>query len=156
MADVLKSLYRQYLGVSEATFQVLIIFNVVVYFSTKTCYHDLAMRLGLLLLHWFVVAVVFLVVSYVFPGITVANVCAALLAALVLGLVNTFIRPIVKLLAFPITFLTLGLFTFVINAFMVLLTSWIVPGFGVAGFWWALLIGAILSGISWLFHYLHT
>ena len=114
------------------------------------------MRLGLLLLHWFVVAVVFLVVSYVFPGITVANVCAALLAALVLGLVNTFIRPIVKLLAFPITFLTLGLFTFVINAFMVLLTSWIVPGFGVAGFWWALLIGAILSGISWLFHYLRT
>ena len=124
------------------------------YFSTKTCYHDLAMRLRLL--HWFVVAAVFLGVSYVFPGITIANVWAALVAALVLGLVNTVIRPIVKFLVFPITFLTLGLFTFVINAFMVLLTSWIVPGFGVAGFWWALLLGAILSGISWLFHHLHA
>jgi len=107
-------------------------------------------------LHWFLVTAVFLGVSYVFPGITIANVWAALIAALVLGLVNTIIRPIVKFLVFPITFLTLGLFTFVINAFMVLLTSWIVPGFGVAGFWWALLLGVILSGISWLFHRLLT
>lgn len=112
-----------------------------------------------ILIHWIVTSAILFGVPYVFPGITVANVWVAITAAFVLGVVNTIIRPIIKFLAFPITFLTFGLFTFAINAFTVLLTSWIVPGFAVAGFSWALLLSAIISIVGWFFHryyYIHS
>ena len=111
-----------------------------------------------ILVHWIVTSVILLWTPYVFPGkITVANVWVAFTAAFVLGVVNTIIRPIIKFLAFPISILTLGLFTFVINAFTVLLTSWIVPGFKVANFWWALLLSVIISTVGWFFHrYYHV
>ena len=115
------------------------------------------MRLRILI-HWIVTSAILLGMPYVFPGkITVANIWVAIIAAFVLGIVNTIIRPIIKFLAFPITFLILGLFTFVINAFTVLLTSWIVPGFAVAHFWWALLLSVIISTVGWFFHrYYHV
>jgi putative membrane protein len=105
-----------------------------------------------ILIHWIVTSAILYAVPYVFPGIKVSSVWAAITAAFVLGVVNTIIRPVIKFLAFPITFLTLGLFTFVINAFTVLLTSWIVPGFAVAHFWWALLLSLIISTVGWFFH----
>ena len=115
------------------------------------------MRLRILV-HWIVTSVIIFGAPYVFPGkITVKNIWVAIIAAFVLGVVNTVIRPIIKFLAFPITFLTLGLFTFAINAFTVLLTSWIVPGFAVSHFWWALILGAIISVVGWFFHrYYHV
>jgi putative membrane protein len=114
------------------------------------------MRLRILI-HWIVTSAIFIGAPYVFSGITVANVWVAITAAFVLGVVNTIIRPIFKFLAFPITFLTFGLFTFAVNAFMVLLTSSIVPGFAVANFGWALLLSAIISTVGWLFHrYYHV
>ncbi len=110
-----------------------------------------------ILVHWIVTSAIILGADYVLPGIKVANVWVAIISAFVLGVVNTLIRPIIKLLAFPITFVTLGLFTFAINAFTVLLTSWIVPGFTVSHFWWALILGAIISVVGWFFHrYYHV
>lgn len=88
--------------------------------------------------------------SYLVPGITVSNFLAAVLFALVLGLVNVLVRPIVKLLTLPLKWLTFGLFTFVINALMFWLASRFVFGVVVdslvAAFWGALLVGLV----SWL------
>jgi putative membrane protein len=71
----------------------------------------------------------------------------------VLGFTNAFIRPLVKLLALPINIMTLGLFTFVINALMVMLCSWIVgPHFEVDNFWWALCFSIVMTLVSWLLH----
>jgi len=83
-------------------------------------------------------------------GIHLAGWQPALLAGLVLGLVNAIIRPVLVILTFPLTLLTLGLFLLVLNAFCVVLTSWFVPGFGVRGFLPALLASLIVSAVSWV------
>ena len=80
------------------------------------------------------------------PGVTVASFGAALVAALVLGLVNAVIRPILILLTLPATILTLGLFIFVINGLLFWLVGSFIQGFVVAGFWWGVL-GAIVYSI---------
>lgn len=84
------------------------------------------------------------------PGVVIDSWEAGLLAALVLGLVNAFLRPLAFLLTWPIRILTLGLFTLVLNAGLLLLVAWVVPGFTVTGFWPALLAGLILSAVSLL------
>lgn len=89
-----------------------------------------------------------LVTGYILPGIKVDNVITALVVAVVLGFINAFIRPILILLTLPINILTLGLFTFVIMAFCVLLASWIVPGFMVNGFWWALAFAVVFAVLN--------
>lgn len=93
-------------------------------------------------------AVALLLVAYLVPGFEVVSLYHALIAALVLGLVNALIRPILFILTLPITILTLGLFTFVINAFMIWFVSTVVDGFDVAGFTPALLAAIILWVIS--------
>lgn len=107
-----------------------------------------------LLLKWLLSALTLILVAYLVPGIIVASFYSALLAALVLGLVNALIRPILIILTLPVNILTLGLFTLVINALMFLLVSSIVKGFNVSGFWPAFfgalamwLIGWALNGI---------
>ena len=76
-----------------------------------------------------------------------------MIIAIVLGFVNSCIKPLVKLLALPINIMTLGLFTFVINALMVMLCSWIVkPHFEVDSFWWALGFSIVLTLVSWFLH----
>lgn len=86
------------------------------------------------------------VTAYILPGIRLeGGWTTALIVAIVLGLVNAFIRPILLVLTLPINILTLGLFTFVIMALMVLLVSAIVPGFQVDSFWWALAFALVLS-----------
>ncbi|KKT89219.1 MAG: hypothetical protein UW87_C0007G0029, partial [Candidatus Moranbacteria bacterium GW2011_GWC2_45_10] len=101
------------------------------------------------LIAWLVSAVVILLLSYLLPGITVASFVSALLVALVWGLLNAFIKPVLLFLTLPINILTLGLFTFVINALLVMLVAAIVPGFKVENFWWnfwwALLFSILLS-----------
>lgn len=84
------------------------------------------------------------VTGRILPGVHVENFGTALVLAIVLGVINTFIRPILLVLTLPITILTLGLFTLVIIALLVMLASAIVPGFKVDGFWWALIFGLVL------------
>ncbi|PTQ56516.1 MAG: hypothetical protein BSOLF_0151 [Candidatus Carbobacillus altaicus] len=103
-----------------------------------------------MLLRFIVNAVVLLLLPYLNIGIEVNGIGAALVAALVLGLVNALIRPIVLFLTMPLNVLTLGLFTFVVNALMFWLVSAVVKGFEVAGFWSALLGTILLSLISGL------
>jgi putative membrane protein len=89
-----------------------------------------------------------LISAYILPGVKVDGFLTAIVVAVVLGIVNTFIKPILLLLTFPLTILSLGLFYFVINALMVLLVSAIVPGFKVSGFFWALIFSLVLSIVS--------
>lgn len=89
------------------------------------------------------------VTGKILPGIHVADFSTALVAAVVLAVVNTLIRPLIFILTLPINILTLGLFTFVIMGGLVLLVSAVVPGFQVDGFWWAVafaLVFAIING----------
>jgi len=102
------------------------------------------------LAHWLVYAIAILLTSYLLPGVRLQGFGAALVTALVLGIINAVIRPILLFLTLPINILTLGLFTFVINTLLILLTSRLVPGFEVQNFWWALLFGIILSVINFI------
>lgn len=90
------------------------------------------------------------IAAYLIPGITVNGFFSALLVSLFLGIVNTLIRPFLILITLPITILTLGLFTFVINAVLVLLASRVVHGFEVNGFWIAMLFSIVLSIIQYI------
>lgn len=102
-----------------------------------------------LLLVWILNAVALLAVTYLLPSIQVTGFGAALLAALVLGLINTLVRPVLALLTLPITVLTLGIFYLVLNGLLFWLASALIPGFQVNGFVSAL-VGAILYGvIAW-------
>lgn len=89
-----------------------------------------------------------IIAAYVLPGIRVDGITAALIVAILLGVVNAILKPILVILTLPITILTLGLFTFVINALLVLLVDQLVPGFDVVNFWWALLFSVIVSLVS--------
>ncbi|HET6723343.1 MAG TPA: phage holin family protein [Chitinophagaceae bacterium] len=86
--------------------------------------------------------------SYILNGIHVDDFWTALVFAFVLALLNLFIKPFLVLFTLPVTFLTLGLFLFVINALVVLLASKFVTGFSIDNFWWALLFSIILSIIT--------
>ena len=99
-----------------------------------------------LLLVWILNAVALLVVAYILPGITVASFGSALIAALVLGLLNTLVKPLLVILTLPITIVTLGLFLLVLNALVFWLAGSILKGFQVNGFWWAV-IGAIVYSL---------
>jgi putative membrane protein len=103
-----------------------------------------------LLLRWILNAGTLLVLAYYLPGLEVSGFYAALITALVLGLVNAVIRPLVILLTLPINILTLGLFTFIINALLFWFVSTVVKGFEVAGFWPAFWGALIMSLVSWV------
>lgn len=89
-----------------------------------------------------------LISAYVLPGVVVDGFLAAIVVAVILSVVNTFIKPLIMLLTLPINILTLGLFSLVINALMVMLVDVVVPGFQVAGILWALIFSIVLSLIS--------
>lgn len=101
-----------------------------------------------LIIRWILFALALLFTAWIVPGISFANFQTALLAAFVMGLVNIFIRPIILIFTLPLNLLTLGLFTFVINALMFLLVAKIVAGFMITGFLAALLGSIVLSVIS--------
>jgi putative membrane protein len=105
-----------------------------------------------ILANWFVITVAILIAAYLLPGVSIRSLGAAIVTALVLGLINAVLRPILVVLTLPITILTLGLFIFVLNALLVLLTSSIVPGFEVRSFWWALLFSVVFSIVSFVIH----
>jgi putative membrane protein len=98
-----------------------------------------------ILINWIVSAMVIFSIAYVLPGVSVSDFTAAIVVALVLGIINALLKPILLLLTLPINILTLGLFTFVLNALLIILVANFVPGFSVDGFVWALVFGVILS-----------
>jgi putative membrane protein len=107
-----------------------------------------------LLIRWVLGAAALLAVAYVYPGVHVASFFAAAVTALVLGLVNALVRPVLVILTLPVTILTLGLFLFVINALLFWFVAQVVKGFAVEGFV-AALVGSILyslitTAVSWL------
>lgn len=89
-----------------------------------------------------------MVVAYLLPGVSLAGYFDAFVVAIVLGLLNTLVKPLLHLMALPITIMSLGLFSLVINALVILLVDVIVPGFSVDGFWWALGFSLVLSLVS--------
>ena len=102
-----------------------------------------------LLLVWVFNAMALIAVAYFLPGIKVDGFLSALLAALILGLVNTLIRPILVLLTLPITLLTLGFFILVINGFLFWFVGSVLKGFTVAGFWYGVGGALLYSVFSW-------
>ncbi|MBK1988756.1 phage holin family protein [Sphaerospermopsis aphanizomenoides BCCUSP55] len=107
------------------------------------------------LLTWLGTAIALLITAKIVPGFIIKTFVAALLAAIVIGLVNAIIRPILKILAFPITLITFGLFTFVINALTLWLASAVTPGYGfhIQGFIPAFLGSIVLSIVSSIINY---
>mgnify|MGYP003433613091 CR=1 FL=1 len=99
-----------------------------------------------LIVRWLLLAAALLLVAYLYPGVTVASFGAAMLAALVLGLLNSIVRPLLVLLTLPVTLITLGLFLFVINALMFWAAAGVLSGFNVAGFA-AALIGSLIYSL---------
>ena len=97
------------------------------------------------LVRWVIYSLIIIFTAWIVPGITVENFLSAMLVCIIIALINTFIKPILQFISLPITILTFGLFSFVINALMLMLAGWITPGFEVEGFLSALLGSIILS-----------
>ena len=103
-----------------------------------------------ILIRWLLLTISIILTSYLVDGIYVASFFSALFAALVLGILNALFRPVLIVITLPINILTLGLFTFVINALLLKMVSGVVPGFYVYGFWSAVFGSLIISLVSWL------
>src|SRR3989344_1721590 len=103
-----------------------------------------------LIINWIVSAVAIGIPAYPIPGINVAWV-GALVLAVVLGLINAFLKPLINLITLPLNILTLGLFALVVNALLVLLAGMVVPGFTVDGFWPAFFFAIVVSLVGALF-----
>lgn len=114
------------------------------FFSPQTTPMDL-------LIHWLASSLVIIISAYLLPGVHVKGFLAALATAVVLGVLNLIVRPILLFLTLPINLLTLGLFTLVINAAIIMLATVIVPGFKVDNWWWALLFSIAVTLISLVF-----
>lgn len=102
-----------------------------------------------LLLRWLILTAAILAAAYVIEGIQVSGFLSALFAAAVLGILNAFFRPILLILTLPINILSMGLFTFVINALLLMMASGVISGFHVRGFWSAILGSLIISLVNW-------
>ena len=98
-----------------------------------------------LIIRILVTALLVVLLANILPGVSVANYTSAILVAIVLGLLNIFIKPILVILTLPITIVTFGLFLLVINALIIQFAGSIVGGFGVASFWYAMLFSVVLS-----------
>jgi len=103
-----------------------------------------------LLVRWLILTAAIMVASYLIQGIEVNGFFSAFFAAAILGVLNVFFRPILFILTLPINILTLGFFTFVINAVLLKMASGVISGFVVHGFWSAVFGGLIISVVSWL------
>ena len=90
-------------------------------------------------------AVAVFILSYVLPGVAVADYWSAVIVAVVLGLLRIVVKPILVILTFPITVVTLGLFLLVINAIIIMMADYFIGGFAVKSFWWALIFSLLLS-----------
>ena len=103
-----------------------------------------------ILIRWLILTVAILSAAYLLDGMEVRGFTSAFFAAAVLGMLNAVVRPVLIILTLPLNILSLGLFTFVINAFLLKMASGVIPGFEVHGFWPALFGSLIISLVSWL------
>lgn len=103
-----------------------------------------------LYIRWVILTIAILVTSYLLDGIQSSGFFSALFAAAILGILNALFRPILLVLTLPINILTLGLFTFVINALLLRLVAVLIPGFDVYGFWSAVFGSLLISLVSWI------
>jgi putative membrane protein len=101
-----------------------------------------------LILRWLLNTIALFVVAYIVPNFYYRDLVSLAIAALVLGLLNALVRPILFVLTLPLTIVTLGLFLFVLNAIMLELTAWLVPGFDIDGFGWAIVGAIVLTLVS--------
>jgi len=101
-------------------------------------------------LRWVILTFSIIIASYILEGIHVSGFFSALFAAALLGILNAIFRPILIILTLPINILSLGLFTFVINAVMIMMVSGVISGFEVKGFWSAVFGSLLISVVSWL------
>jgi len=106
------------------------------------------------IINWLLITVAVFVSAELIPGVMVKNFFTAFVVAVVMGIINTFIKPILLVLTLPINVFTLGIFTLVINAGLVMLAAYFVEGFSVRGFWQALLFSIILSLVNSVLHYI--
>lgn len=102
------------------------------------------------LINWLLSGLAIVITAYLLPGVHLSGIKAALLTAIVLGLINAVIKPVLKLLTLPLTIMTLGLFSLVLNALLIMLTARLVPGFQVQGFLWALAFSLVLALVNWV------
>ena len=102
-----------------------------------------------ILVRWFILTAAIVVASYLMDGIQVKGFFSAFFAAAILGVLNAFFRPILIILTLPINILSLGLFTFIINALLLKMASGVISGFYVRGFWAAVFGSVIISVVSW-------
>ena len=91
-----------------------------------------------------------IIAAYFIPGVKIAGYWTAILVALVMGVVNAIIKPVLMFFTLPLNILTLGLFTFIINGLMILLVAYFVPGFQVNGFWTAVIFSIAATVINWV------
>ena len=103
-----------------------------------------------IIIRWLILTFAIIVTSYLMDGIHAAGFFSAFFAAAILGVLNMFFRPIILLLTLPINILSLGLFTFIINAFLLMMVSGVISGFEVKGFWPAVFGSLLISIVSWL------
>lgn len=101
------------------------------------------------LVHWLITGVALAITAHLLPGVQVASGAPLVIAALVLGLVNAIVRPVLVLLTLPLTVVTLGLFYLVVNGIAFGLAAWLVPGFAVRSFGTAVLAALLVSLVSW-------
>jgi putative membrane protein len=112
---------------------------------------DMPLQIPLFVLHWAITALSLWVASYVFSGIVFDSTASLVISALLLGLANAIIRPLLILFTLPLTVVTLGLWLLVINAVVILLVSALVEGFHVSGFWTAFFASIFISLLSFVF-----
>ena len=102
----------------------------------------------MILVRWICFALALIFTAWVIPGIEVSSFLSAMFACVIIALINTFVKPVLQLVNLPINFLTVGLFSFVLNALLLMLAGWITPGLEVDGFLSALLGSIVLSLFS--------
>jgi putative membrane protein len=105
-----------------------------------------------ILIAWLITTIAILLAAYIIPGIRIAGASAAIIGAAILGILNGLLKPILVVLTFPLTIVTLGLFLLVLNALMFLLAGSLVDGFEVKSFWSALLGSLVVSVVSFIAH----
>ena len=101
-------------------------------------------------MRWLILTIAIIITSYLLDGIQVGGFISAFFAAAILGILNAFFRPILIQLTLPLNILTLGLFTFVINAILLMMASVVISGFAVNGFWSAIVGSLLISLVSWV------
>lgn len=109
-----------------------------------------------LFLNWLTAGLAIFITAYILPGVSLDGFTTALVLAIILAGINLIIKPIFIILTLPITVMTLGLFILVINALLVMLASWVIPGFEVRNFIWALVFGLVLSLVNAVFNALSS